>query len=121
MTDRELLELAAKAAGIEALRDPNGVLRDCTGGHPAMNIFAAKPWSPLTNNSDAMNLVSTLGLSINVYLKLQQIEVSDYDQVFVTSVFYEGGALPVSPNIIRRAIVQCAASIGRAMPGPAMM
>lgn len=60
MTDRELLEAAAKAAGIKALRDPNGILRNCTGGHPAMNIFAAPTWNPLTDDGDALRLAVTL-------------------------------------------------------------
>ncbi len=52
--DRELLELAAKAAGIRALRDPYGVLRDCTGMHPSQNIFAGEPWNPLEDDGDAL-------------------------------------------------------------------
>lgn len=54
--NRELLKLAAKAAGIDALHDPQGVLRDCTGFHESMNIFAAKPWNPLTDDGDALRL-----------------------------------------------------------------
>jgi hypothetical protein len=62
--DKELLELAAKAAGIKALRSPDGILRDCTGGHPMMNIFAANPWSPLTDDGDALRLAVKLNISV---------------------------------------------------------
>jgi hypothetical protein len=64
MTDKELLEMAAKAAGINALRSPDGILRDCTVGHPMMNIFAAKPWNPLTDDGDALRLAVKLNLRL---------------------------------------------------------
>ena len=64
-TDRELLEKAAKAAGIHALRDPYGVLRNYTGCDPAMNIFAAPAWNPLTDDGDALRLAVQLGLGID--------------------------------------------------------
>ena len=66
ITDREMLELAAKAAGIKALRCSNGVLRDCTGlDHPAMNIFSAPEWNPLTDDGDAFRLEVKLRIDVN--------------------------------------------------------
>ena len=64
MTDRELLELAAKAGGIKVLRDPHGVWRNCTGLDPAMNIFAAPQWNPLTDDGDNARLEAELGLNV---------------------------------------------------------
>ena len=65
MTDHELLELAAKAAGIKALRSPDGILRDCTNTHPAMNMYACNPWDPLTDDGDALRLAVKLGLVVD--------------------------------------------------------
>ena len=112
MTDRELLELAAKAAGIKALRSPDGVLRDCTGGNPAMNIFAAKPWNPLTDDGDALRLAVKLQLFIQINSGSATAwkwrgenwyeQASDYaDDMGATT---------------RRAIVRAAAEIGRTTP-----
>lgn len=66
MTDKELLEAAAEAAGVKALRCPNGVLRDCTGLDPAMNIFSAPEWNPLTDDGDALRLAVKLELQVTV-------------------------------------------------------
>jgi hypothetical protein len=64
MTDSELLEKAAKAAGINALRDPYGCLRNCTGMEQAMNIFAGKIWNPLSDDGDALRLAVKLGIEL---------------------------------------------------------
>ena len=64
MNDKELLELAAKAAGVKALWSPDGVLRDCTNGHPAQNIYSAPPWNPLTNDGNALRLAVKLNLTV---------------------------------------------------------
>ena len=116
MTDRELLELAAKAAGIKALRSSDGVLRDCTGGDPAMNIFAAKPWNPLTNDGDALRLAVQLEMQVSIGFQ-GRINVAVYLDRGVD-------ALPVNIREVksddplaatRRAIVRAAAEIGRSM------
>ena len=60
MTDRELLEKAAKAAGLVIRPDPHGILRDCTGFHMMANIFAAPLWNPLTDDGDALRLAVQL-------------------------------------------------------------
>ena len=64
MNDKELLELAAKAAGVKALWSPDGVLRDCTNGHPAQNIYSAPPWNPLTDDGNALRLAVKLNLTV---------------------------------------------------------
>ena len=56
MTDRELLKLAAKAAGIEVCgSDLDNLLIDCNGDD----------WNPLTNDGDALRLVVRLHISID--------------------------------------------------------
>jgi hypothetical protein len=96
MTDREMLELAAKAAGIDALRDPDGVLRDCTGSHPAMNIFGAKPWNPLIYDGDALRL------AINLDIDVAKVQIKFWDKHSIN---------PYAAT--RRAIVRAAAEIGK--------
>lgn len=58
MTDKELLQLAAQAAGIE-LTDFHGVLvrPDVEAGCP--------PWNPLDDDGDALRLACDLGLVID--------------------------------------------------------
>lgn len=46
MTNRELLERASKAAGVE-LTWWEGSPRDTTGFHPTQNIYNAPIWNPL--------------------------------------------------------------------------
>ena len=110
MTDRELLELAAKAAGIHALHDPQGILRDCTGFHQSMNIFAGKPWNPLTDDADALRLAVKLRMDVT------------FNETDVFAFPYDGqdGASEVINTdddyaATRRAIVRAAAEIGKAM------
>lgn len=110
-TDRELLELAAKAAGIKALRCPDGVLRDCTGMSPRANIFAAKPWNPLQDDGDALRLAIAADLGIEVMLSLGETRAGDGNgdvaiERHGDDMFYA----------TRRAIVRAAAEIGRPKP-----
>jgi hypothetical protein len=100
MDDRELLRLAAKAAGIEAVKDPSGVMRDCTGSNPLMNIFSAPEWNPLTDDGDALRLA--------VKLKLLSPELDPRIATAPLDSEYPYAAT-------RRAIVRAAAEIGKAM------
>ena len=56
-TDRELLELAAKAAGYDYMPQNRVIVQD---GIPAN-------WNPLTDDGDALRLVVKLGLSVEPY------------------------------------------------------
>ena len=78
MTDRELLELAAKAAAIKVLIDPSGAMRNCTGLHPASNIFSAPTWNPLTDDGDALRLAVKLGMVVSIcdHPDLMEVEAS---------------------------------------------
>lgn len=62
MNDREMLELAAKAAGIErgADRFDGGIsITDITGRHRSL-----PKWNPLTDDGDNACLEATLGLNV---------------------------------------------------------
>lgn len=93
MSDRELLELAAKAAG--------EVAGDWIGNPHYMNGVLMR-WNPLTDDGDALRLAVKLGL---------------YD---LRDLPYQEGNDPVWQEVpdcaaVRLAIVRAAAEIGRAM------
>ena len=109
-TDREYLELAAKAAGIDHM-----------GWAPAGLTFAHRsPWNPLTDDGDALRLAVRLGLHI-------QLDTNDeclrdgHAGVEVTAFGDEmahGIEQPVGRDsyaATRRAIVRAAAEIGKEM------
>lgn len=58
MTDRELLKLAAKAAGITLSR---------WGKTDGAFIDSGSSWSPLTNDGDALRLAVKLDIHISLY------------------------------------------------------
>lgn len=111
MTDRELLELAAKAAGIEGLdfdyaeRESHGMYFGPRLPLPQGVIMAAcySYWDPLNNDGDALRLAVQL-----------EIELS-----FINGDTHADGQSEGGPDKIantRRAIVHAAAEIGKAMP-----
>lgn len=104
MNDKELLEYAAKAVGIEITYHPDGVCRDVTGLHPLQNIFSAKTWAPLTDDGDALRLAVKLELHVLVGM------AQDGDGRIVVEKEIDD---PYSAT--RRAIVRAAAEIGKAM------
>ena len=63
MTDRKLLELAAKAAGLK-LSFYDGVHRNATGADPAMNICAFPVWNPLNDDGDYSRLEAALAMDV---------------------------------------------------------
>jgi hypothetical protein len=101
MTDRELLELAAKAAGKTHYGEysPNGGLKT-TGGW----------WNPLTDDGDALRLAVKLGMDLSLW---------------GTDVFAKKGSKALGQVFsgddrhaaTRRAIVRAAAEIGKEMQG----
>ena len=98
MSDRELLALAAKAAGYEVEVDHKGVFHIHEGTGPQ----SWRPWNPLLDDGDALRLAVYMGL---------------YD---LRDLPYQEGNDPVWQGVpdytaVRRAIVRAAAEIGRAM------
>jgi hypothetical protein len=102
MTDRELLELAAKAAGMPAHIDGVGFVM---AHHPS--------WNPLTDDGDALRLAVKLG---DTFL----VKVGIFGQLDKTFCHIDSVAtrenLGTDPYAAtRRAIVRAAAEIGRNM------
>ena len=99
MTDRELLEMAAKAAGIEIIN------ADFIEGPHYKGT--TRRWNPLDDDGDALRLAAKLFLTVDIddgnseanSTWFQVIEKHDGDSYAAT----------------RRAIVRAASEIGRAM------
>jgi len=107
MTNRELLELAAKAAGIE-------LLWTC-GGQPVnvptlfKGMGSDEVWNPLADDGDALRLAVRLGLLIDTqYNNGVGVGSASFEEV------WESAAVdPLAAT--RLAIVRAAAEIGRNM------
>ena len=109
-TDRELLELAAKAAGITY--DPGDKsefgLRLVIDFEPSEH--ARRRWNPLTDDGDAQRLTVKLGIEIQVIYPRDRIELG---RSRANSMWQLHGIDPYAAT--RRAIVRAAADIGKAM------
>ena len=107
--DKELLQDAAKAAGIKLVFDPDGLPRDCTDMAPAMNIFSAELWNPIDNDGDALRLA--VKLKIDLWFENDQ----GRDMVVAqTLTSLEAEDIKDDPYAAtRRVIVMAAAEIGR--------
>ncbi len=113
MTDRELLEAAAKAAGVEA----TAIVAD---GIP--HRFGGGYWNPLADDGDALRLAVRLGLHARQFpildngfdAPLGMVEVwrVDDDDPLHVEFLRSGDDRLVAT---RRAIVRAAAEIGRNM------
>ena len=103
MTDREMLELAAKAAGIEHLSGEY-----CVSGPELWDIERKRWWRPLTNDGDALRLAASLDIEV-VYTS---------DTVWAECKFGRYGVEwfgDYKLTATRRAIVRAAAQIGAQM------
>ena len=111
MTDREYLELAAKAAGVELLWT--------RGGHPVnvptlfKGMGSDEVWNPLTDDGDALRLAVGLGIRIRPMPGFGDDCVlcsADHKNAWAQEPFASD---PYAAT--RRAIVRAAAEIGRSM------
>ena len=109
MTDRELLELAAKAAGIEY-----DFCRPELGGCQIRKPFVSGFWNPLTDDGDALRLAVKLGLREYFVIEIQKT----CSQATVFEPFehceYEEFKDQDPYAATRRAITRAAAQIGKA-------
>jgi hypothetical protein len=119
MTDRELLEAAAKAAGIEWRRD-----LDPTGMPLHLDLSAdggddCWPWTPLTDDGDALRLMGSLELVPEYGSGLVRVFIPKNwfpdDAQFRCTERYDDLFGPTFFSALRRAIVRAAAAIGGAV------
>lgn len=114
MTDRELLELAAKAAGIPIhFSDDGSCYHAEMGGNASFRY--RNPWNPLTDDGDALRLAVKLEMNIGNRAGqfIEAWAVSEHDGGICRGVVPKGDDACAET---RRAIVRAAAEIGRAMP-----
>lgn len=110
--DRELLEMAAKAAGlkpVEAMWHPRAGL---VWVKRVDGIRTENGWNPLTDDGDALRLAVTL--RITVELTARTVLAAADGAPPSADVLDLLGADPSAAT--RRAIVRAAAEIGKAMP-----
>lgn len=113
MGDRELLELAAKAAGIES---PAGIRSDNTWWwYNGCMDGEGRKWNPLTDDGDALRLAERCSLTVCMNGTGTVSACDEYrkDDVFATQSIHECGGSRITAT--RRAIVRAAANIGEAM------
>ncbi len=118
MTDRELLEFAAKAARLD-YSSQDGRVSDWRPGRE--NVLV--PWNPLDDDGDALRLAVKLGLharqfpilddGFDVPLGMVEVWRVDDDDPLHVEFLRSGDDRLVAT---RRAIVRAAAEIGRNMP-----
>jgi hypothetical protein len=106
MTDRELLEAAAKAAGL-------GFTVPVFGVPPFMGLrlIGGAFWNPLTNSGDAFELAVKLRLTINCSYEEVAICGQEFTQKDVFIEYNKEDANAAT----RRAVVRAAAAIGKEM------
>jgi len=111
VTDRELLEAAAKAAGIEYRSAGYRVTGVGETGMPLLAI-----WEPLTDDGDALRLAVKLGLDVEMHGCTAPLSFAcafDCMRNIAEEVEADDGD-PYAAT--RRAIVRAAAEIGKAQP-----
>lgn len=111
MTDRELLELAAKAAGyqyIKPIEDYDGSLGLEVGSTNPMRTYT---WNPLKDDGDALRLAVALNMGVSIPVwKDNRIDVITFQDSRVNVIEKGNDAMAAT----RRAIVRAAAEIGAA-------
>ena len=108
MTDRELLERAARAAGIDVISDGNRFALP----HPIIRDRPGIDWNPINSDGDALRLQARLNLNLGFDLVDEGVEVSvmavwDGGPDVVSEIYEGNDAAPA----MRRPIVRAAASM----------
>lgn len=126
-TDKELLELAAKAAEIRIDKSQtNGGGYENTGfdmlGNAVLDWHHMITWNPLVDDGDALRLAVKLGISITPYPIYESPKHSVIAKKYLSLNFRavnEIESLEIYNDdqyaATRRAIVRCAAEIGKGM------
>jgi hypothetical protein len=111
MTDRELLEWAAKAAGLVTYGLADKFLVE--PGHRTGGFIVGTPtgrdvpWNPLTDDGDALRLAVKLRLDVHCFASLCEVFYGPRREM----IREDGGSYKAT----RRAIVRAAAAIGQSM------
>lgn len=108
--DRELLELAAKAAGYTSLG-----YGELSGGEPVLHIHGLGVWSPLGDDGDALRLAVKLDMGIEIMRGLEEVRVGNGDQEIVVESWAGPDAALDPAAATRRAITRAAAAVGAGM------
>lgn len=111
MNDKKLLELAAKAAGIDGkYQDADDFNHDEYGAYDGIGIYCqrGKAWNPLTDDGDALRLAVKMAIIYNNYP-----DATVADPLNANAYKQEHGTDPYAAT--RRAIVLAAAEIGKGM------
>lgn len=105
--DRELLEMAAKAAGIKLEWVPT------TDGGCHVLWGTCRCWSPLYNDGDALRLAVALNMSVST----GPVEVgANTISGALRNAFFRESRITQDPcAAVRRVIVMAAAEVGRSM------
>lgn len=107
MNDKQLLELAAHAAGYKVSCLPISASPGYSYGFTSLNDSGA--WNPSNDDADAFRLMVDLNLNVfcmNGKAYAMDLEADHEQQVEIGNDKYAA---------MRRAILQCAASIGKQM------
>ena len=115
MSDRELLELAAKAAGIDAHWGDGWQSHMMFRALPRPNspLVANVEWNPITDDGDALRLAVKLAIDFKIRNGITWWDHQKSDGV-VSWGHEPHNNDPLAAT--RRAIVRAAAEIGRQMP-----
>lgn len=116
LTDRELLEFAAKAAGIELI-DWHDCWADVGPGYRRLQDGLREAWNPLNDDGDALRLA--VNLRMELMLRLDSDSVMTYFEVAGRGL--NAAERPSENNgdvhaAVRRVFVRSAAEIGKAIP-----
>ena len=101
-TDRELLELAARAAGY--------TLTEGSRGYDEFKCKGGVKWNPLTDDGDALRLAASMRLDVRIDNAAVFVGRFHDEPTTCEKVTADGHA-----NAARRAIVRAAAAIGESM------
>jgi hypothetical protein len=122
MNDKELLGLAARAAGLAVT--PHNNFKSCP---ELMFTYSGKNWNPLTDDGEALRLAVKLGLGLT-FDRYSNSKRNTPEAEWFTDIDFCNGMPPSASTIkeekhgndalaaTRRAIVKAAAELGKAKP-----
>ena len=117
--DRDLLRLAAKAAGMAGWKYGGEVFGMLEVIDPLrMHEFGSKGscWNPLLNDGDALRLMVQLNLVLKECCNSEECYPQGYGRKKVIEFFVSDKGRVSQMIAARRAIVRAAAEIGKVMP-----